>query len=119
MSLGRWPTKERSRGTDANASAQLPVDRRRRVRDNRHPRLRPRRRSQILGPQPPALAPRLPGQIMPLARFRWRIPMSAPRDLMALSESFPDMVRRYTGYVKTAGKEMAKKALPNEVPDDL
>jgi hypothetical protein len=45
--------------------------------------------------------------------------MSAPRDLMALSESFPDMVRRYTGYVKTAGKEMAKKALPNEVPDDL
>jgi hypothetical protein len=45
--------------------------------------------------------------------------MSAPRDLMALSESFPDMVRRYAGYVETAGKEIAKKALPDGLPPEL
>ena len=45
--------------------------------------------------------------------------MPAERDLMALSQSFPDMVRRYAGYVETAGKEIAKKALPEGLPSEL
>jgi hypothetical protein len=45
--------------------------------------------------------------------------MPATRDLTALSESFPDMVRRYASYVDTAGKIAKDVASPDSVPGEL
>jgi hypothetical protein len=45
--------------------------------------------------------------------------MVEPRNLMEASASFKDMVRRYAGYVETAGKEIAKKGLPDGLPSEL
>jgi hypothetical protein len=42
-----------------------------------------------------------------------------PRKLIEASVSFKDLVRRYASYVETAGKEIAKKGLPDGLPSEL